>query len=621
MKKKTILKCLSSIALAVMLGTTLYQPMSASAQNETGIETATEQGTIEESKEFPFDNPPGSINKDNAQSMWVGDLIYLGSGYSCEAIENEENVEIKAISSGDRYYQSYPYSIRFIKEGTVKIRTYTDKPESEEIYEFNVQPAKEPYVEQLMPSKIKVGDSFRYIYIYHNSLLGDENGFRMSDLTFEESKKYCMRGINWGGAWATDPETRTVEGLLPIGATKPGVFKVAAQRDSDHPYEVTIEEPVIKSNLPKVIEVGTELSVTTSLENTSLVNRKVEDVVEQLTMTGGGYQEGEPRYPIGYQPKMEIVSGAELVERSNPDYTNILNTSETIKFIGEGTVEFKVTYDMHSLYKNNLESDDVFGYLPPSYPIAIREDAMYSPTATFSVNVSSELPSEPTEPDKPDNEGSKLSEEKIQETINYINYSSNGAVISVDMGDVTVVPKEILEAAKGKDVDIKFVMAGYTWTINGKNIFADALQDINLEVKFDTNAVPNDLVNELAGDNPTRQLSLTHNGDFGFRAALTMDAGKEYNGKYGNLYYYNNKNLEFMTSDKIAETGTVNLEFTHASDYVLVMSDTDMEQQNHQSGVQSVQTGDETSALPYVLSIIVCLGIAGMVIKKRYSAK
>jgi len=38
------------------------------------------------------------------------------------------------------------------------------------------------------------------------------------------------------------------------------------------------------------------------------------------------------------------------------------------------------------------------------------------------------------------------------------------------MSDATVAPKDVLEAAKGKDVDIVLDMNGYKWTINGNNI-------------------------------------------------------------------------------------------------------------------------------------------------------
>ena len=106
------------------------------------------------------------------------------------------------------------------------------------------------------------------------------------------------------------------------------------------------------------------------------------------------------------------------------------------------------------------------------------------------------------------------------------------------MGGATVVPKDILETIKGKDINIQLNMGGYTWTINGKDVTASDLKDINMEVKFNTNAVPSETVKKLAGDNPTQQLSLTHEGDFGFKATLTMNAGAEYAGKHGNLFWY-----------------------------------------------------------------------------------
>ena len=48
------------------------------------------------------------------------------------------------------------------------------------------------------------------------------------------------------------------------------------------------------------------------------------------------------------------------------------------------------------------------------------------------------------------------------------------------MSDATVAPKDVLEAAKGKDVDIVLDMNGYKWTINGNNIQADILRILTL---------------------------------------------------------------------------------------------------------------------------------------------
>lgn len=115
-------------------------------------------------------------------------------------------------------------------------------------------------------------------------------------------------------------------------------------------------------------------------------------------------------------------------------------------------------------------------------------------------------------------------------------------------------------------------MGGYSWTINGMDILDVDLAAINLEVKMDTEAVAPSIVNALAGGDPTRQISLTHNGDFGFKASLTLNVGNEYEGQYGNLYYHDsNGKLVFMNAGEIDGDGNVTLDFSHASDYVIVI--------------------------------------------------
>ena len=231
---------------------------------------------------------------------------------------------------------------------------------------------------------------------------------------------------------------------------------------------------------------------------------------------------------------------------------------------------------------------------------------------------------------------SVLPSETINSVVSAINGAAAGENITVAMGGATVVPKEILEAAKGKDVNIVLDMGGYTWTINGMDILASELKDINLEVKFDTNAIPSNVVKAMAGDNPVRQISLTHNGDFGFKATLTMNAGAEYSGKYGNLYYYDSDGkMVFINAGTIDESGNVSLEFSHASDYLLVMSDKQMSQadvpdefqtQGEGTGAEAntngVKTGDETNAVPYLVLMILCAGVVGtIVVRKKYFTK
>lgn len=200
------------------------------------------------------------------------------------------------------------------------------------------------------------------------------------------------------------------------------------------------------------------------------------------------------------------------------------------------------------------------------------------------------------------------------------------------MDGATVISKEILEAAKGKDVDIQLNMGGYTWTINGKDIQANSLKDINLQVIVDTKNIPSKTLQALAGDNPIRQLSLAHEGDFGFKASLTVNVGSEHSGQFGNLYYHDSDGkMVFINAGKIQPDGNVSLEFSHASDYVIVMSDKEMSQsdvpaeisptQKKEQSVspkQSPKTGDGANIAYWMVLGMIALGVCGLFGRKKF---
>ena len=178
-------------------------------------------------------------------------------------------------------------------------------------------------------------------------------------------------------------------------------------------------------------------------------------------------------------------------------------------------------------------------------------------------------------------------------------------------------------------------MNGYSWTINGEDIKGVNLKDINLEVKTDTNAVPTGLVSKLAGDKPTKQLSLTHNGDFGFKATLNVEIGKENAGKFGNLYYYDSDGkLVFMNAGQIAADGSVNLSFSHASDYVIVIGEnmtpakdaaiptnTNAASASKPQAKKSAKTGDSNNSVMFMAVLMLGLAaVATTVYTKRRKA-
>lgn len=186
---------------------------------------------------------------------------------------------------------------------------------------------------------------------------------------------------------------------------------------------------------------------------------------------------------------------------------------------------------------------------------------------------------EPVKPEDPNEPavtppGTVLPAETVDALVNTVESLAEGESLTVDMGAATVVPEKVLEAVKGRDVDIQLKMDGYTWTINGKDVAASNLKDINLEVKLDTDAIPGKIVEELAGNDPAMQISLTHEGNFGFQATLTLNVGDEYAGKYGNLYWHDSDGkMVFIDAGLISADGNVSLVFSHASDYLIVMSE------------------------------------------------
>ncbi len=175
--------------------------------------------------------------------------------------------------------------------------------------------------------------------------------------------------------------------------------------------------------------------------------------------------------------------------------------------------------------------------------------------------------------------GEKLSEEEIQKIVSDIEQNGSGETVHVEMGKATVVPKEILEAIKGKEVNIVLDMGAYSWSISGDEVAAADLKDIDLEVIVDTDGIPPAIVDSLAGGNPATQITLTHNGEFGFRADLTVNLGAEHSGSTGKLYYYDSSGkMIYMDAGEIGEDGNISLSFSHASEYVVVFEKAPLDQ-------------------------------------------
>lgn len=139
------------------------------------------------------------------------------------------------------------------------------------------------------------------------------------------------------------------------------------------------------------------------------------------------------------------------------------------------------------------------------------------------------------------------------------------------------VDKSTFEALRGNDKNLIFHMGNdVSWTINGLNIPGTELKNLDLGVERDSDAIEESVANQVnEGSISVIQLSLHYSGEFGLPLTMNIKIDAAYEGKYANLYYYNPSTgmMEFITSDRIHSDGNADLVFTHASDYLIVVSD------------------------------------------------
>lgn len=162
-----------------------------------------------------------------------------------------------------------------------------------------------------------------------------------------------------------------------------------------------------------------------------------------------------------------------------------------------------------------------------------------------------------------------------------VDETPSGSTVTVDMNGTTEVPAEVFEAVAGKDVTLELDMGGgVKWEINGQDIPTDLdFTDLDMGVSLNTSDIPVDVINMVTGEKSTVQLSLAHDGEFGFTMTLTAPVGTQNKGLWANLYHYDTtrKQMLFETAAQVDSSGNVALKFTHASEYAIVLDESSHE--------------------------------------------
>ena len=197
------------------------------------------------------------------------------------------------------------------------------------------------------------------------------------------------------------------------------------------------------------------------------------------------------------------------------------------------------------------------------------------------------VPSRPDpKPEGPSTGGSKGWENIQQELEN----AKDGETITIDMNGETEVPAEVWETIAGRDVTVILDMGeNVSWTVDGNDVPAGAsFGDMDFGVNLNTTGINVDVINAITGEVSSVQITLAHDGEFGFILTLTAPLGAENAGYWANLYHYDedDETLNYETSGEIKEDGTARLRMTHASQYAIII-----DKQTHQLPFTDVASG------------------------------
>lgn len=155
-----------------------------------------------------------------------------------------------------------------------------------------------------------------------------------------------------------------------------------------------------------------------------------------------------------------------------------------------------------------------------------------------------------------------------------------GRTVALDMSKNTKLYSQTLEKLKEEGTTVVLTMNDVvSWTVDGNSIVSDSLEDIDFAVTVGSSQIPEDKIEELTREEEYIELSLAHEGEFGFDAVLTVSLDIAQEGQYANLFYYNEetKEFEFMCASSVNEKKQVAFTFKHASDYVIMISDETLE--------------------------------------------
>ena len=168
----------------------------------------------------------------------------------------------------------------------------------------------------------------------------------------------------------------------------------------------------------------------------------------------------------------------------------------------------------------------------------------------------------------------------LVEMVDESNEDGEKKTVSIELNKNTEISQKIVEMAKEHGVDLEVSLPNaLKWTIKADSLGDEMPSSINLNAQIVSEVIEKEVIYTVVTEEEYVELSLSHDGVFGFEATLTVPVEEKYIGQTANLFYFNEKTkeLEFIMAAPVDEDGNVLLDFNHASDYIIVFAEKSME--------------------------------------------
>lgn len=174
---------------------------------------------------------------------------------------------------------------------------------------------------------------------------------------------------------------------------------------------------------------------------------------------------------------------------------------------------------------------------------------------------------------------------------------------------------EMLQMAKEQNFNLILDVGDYTvWDIDIDLVDVEMLTTIDMGVAIGTNNIPQELIEAILNGNKYLEITLAHDGAFGFAPVLRIALNPADCGRYANLFYYNAEmeTLEFICDSIIGADGVASFRMEHASGYVIIISDQSMAGVALSANMGSFDDSEEHNAGRIIWCAVIILALTAV---------